>query len=1318
MEPTRQQVRADARSNEFREVTARCAAEPRVVRRRIAGKRARTSWKQLASALSLKLGAAVGPRARRVALVLTAVASFTTVGALAPRQAGAQGSRKDDIVFNTRGVPLAGASVRICAMPATGQPCAPLALIYSDAALTQALSNPLATDGLGNYFFFAAPGKYMIEISGPGITTKQFPNVILPSDPTSPTFSSITTTSGISGFSLTLTGNLTVNGSASIVGNLAFGAAQLTNQTTPPGAAPSGTVNLYTKAADKRLYYKDDTGAEIGPIANTTGAQTNITNTFTADQNVDASLRIKGPSPWIDVTRYGVRALSTFQSTTASCTSGSAVVTLPGGAIDFVNGDGIVIHTCGATAPTLQIPNQATIDTVANSGAVRVSNVVTIKLTQQNFVGAVGQTVVVSGVADNTFNGTFTVASTPGANTFTYVQIAANATSGGGTVQNLTNMSATPKGILNGTTTYRYRVIAENSNGALSAASPEIVATAGPATLGLNTLTISTVSRLAGVMTVTTTAPHNLEQFAQVKLNTGDAFNFDGAFTIATVPSSTTFTINQFGAPDVAVVSGGTVQVAAHIRVNWLHVDASATRYWVYRKIGAAAYTLQGWATQQPFYDDYNWGAVNAPAYVPALPPSTAQNGYLASTIVSGAGTTSLVLANAAGNTIAGQAALHDNSVGLNTAIAQVQTNGGGALFFPPTPPFTYYLFNAWQMLPASPYQVTMLLNGGLWFNNPLVPPTNGQGVYEFDGMSGGVAGTTQFQISKAVPFGGNAYPVLFLENAGQITLRNIFVNAGQNQQHAVVAEEGLNAGGTVNLSFSDSVFGALSSAGGVPAVFKGVGFNTLVDRCLFSASGSLFYSPGAIRGSTINIGNYTGGLGIGISSFTNITILSGGIVLEDDLGTGGIGVSNFKFKNVFGESQTQAFFRANVGGLNLNSANWIFDSVDIADGAVGQATPGFDLVAGPAFLFDLSILNTSGGALIGAGNGNEPIGVTLMGNSYIYTLGVGLKSNGYFNITGNNKTMMNGDNNSVNRGIVEVSGAVRLKDNVSLFIQNTTLPTITSITAGAGGSIGTGLRNWQIVGVDDNGAYTQPGPPFAFTVVGGSQTLTWNWTGIPGFTNYSVIDTTDGIFIPGCVNVTGLSCTTGSFFSAGTPPLTSASGSNRLNPLGLTANNVTAQKLQLTELAAPAGVAGADLLYADLTAHTLKAKNNNGAAVTVAYSDAAQTWSGNQTNMALVTPAIGGGTAISQYQKFSAAVTPTSVAANSCAEQSFNPGAFATLAPSDNIYINFTSADTTLTTIKSWRVSSAGTVAITYCNFTAGAITPAAVTAVVTAWR
>src|SRR5712692_2569127 len=106
----------------------------------------------------------------------------------------AQGSRKDDIVFNAQGRPMAGATIRVCTSAATGQPCTPLAQVYSDSALTQALANPLSADGLGNYSFYAAPGRYLIEISGPGITTRQIPDVILPSDPTNSQFNQITVT--------------------------------------------------------------------------------------------------------------------------------------------------------------------------------------------------------------------------------------------------------------------------------------------------------------------------------------------------------------------------------------------------------------------------------------------------------------------------------------------------------------------------------------------------------------------------------------------------------------------------------------------------------------------------------------------------------------------------------------------------------------------------------------------------------------------------------------------------------------------------------------------------------------------------------------------------------------------------------------------------------------------------------------------------------------------------------------------------------------------------------------------------------------------
>jgi hypothetical protein len=254
-------------------------------------------------------------------IIVSAVLTVLVVAAFVGR-AQAQGSRKDDIVFNAQGRPMAGVAVRICTSAATGQPCTPLAQIYSDAALTQALTNPLSADGLGNYSFYASPGRYMIEISGPGITTKQIPDVILPSDPSSPTFTSVTTTSGISAFSLSLTGNLTVNGSTAVAGSLTVGGA---------------------------------------PVPSTS-----------ADNPWSAGQRFKGPVPWRDPTAYGATSHPVNQAAvTGTINAASTTLTLSG-ASDFANGNGIVIVNAGATA-TIATPAGLVVGNQGATGATTYS---------------------------------------------------------------------------------------------------------------------------------------------------------------------------------------------------------------------------------------------------------------------------------------------------------------------------------------------------------------------------------------------------------------------------------------------------------------------------------------------------------------------------------------------------------------------------------------------------------------------------------------------------------------------------------------------------------------------------------------------------------------------------------------------------------------------------------------------------------------------------------------------------------------------------------------------------------------------------------
>lgn len=75
-----------------------------------------------------------------------------------------------------------------------------------------------------------------------------------------------------------------------------------------------------------------------------------------------------------------------------------------------------------------------TLPAIASSGgAVRSANVVTITTTSAHGL-SVGQSVTISGVTDSSFNGAFTVTSTPSGTAFAYSQAGPNATSGSGTV--------------------------------------------------------------------------------------------------------------------------------------------------------------------------------------------------------------------------------------------------------------------------------------------------------------------------------------------------------------------------------------------------------------------------------------------------------------------------------------------------------------------------------------------------------------------------------------------------------------------------------------------------------------------------------------------------------------------------------------------------------------------------------------------------------------------------------------------------------------------------------------------------------------------
>lgn len=90
-------------------------------------------------------------------------------------------------------------------------------------------------------------------------------------------------------------------------------------------------------------------------------------------------------------------------------------------------------------------------------------------------------------------------------------------------------------------------------------------------------------------------------------------------------------------------------------------------------------------------------------------------------------------------------------------------------------------------------------------------------------------------------------------------------------------------------------------------------------------------------------------------------------------------------------------------------------------------------------------------------------------------------------------------------------------------------------------------------------------------------------------------------------------------------------------------------------------------------------------------------------------------GTSLTLVKVYSQTITPASVAANTTAEQTFTVTGLTT---ADKVTFNPGAAPTAGTGIVGWRVSAADTLAVTYSNNTAGALTPVSSTCLILATR
>jgi 6-phosphogluconolactonase (cycloisomerase 2 family) len=276
-------------------------------------------------------------------------------------------------------------------------------------------------------------------------------------------------------------------------------------------------------------------------IANPSGA--NRTNTISGS-NVLGAVTITTTVPHQLFAGESVTISSVHPPTTPNPIQSGSFLADPGfnGVFPVISVPSPTTFTYSQTIPLSQFPSP-TLQIAASTGAQRVGGVVTITATSV-FQLAPGTTVSISGVANTSFNGTFTVASQPTSTTFTYLQAGLDAISGGGTV---TGSRVVPP---------------TDTAGGGSMSSAACLVTIGAGTCSTATFAphppIVAALRSSNVVTLTTAVPHQLSVGKTITIQGVANTSFNGTFTVASVPSPLTLTYSQ-AAADASSTGGAIV---------------------------------------------------------------------------------------------------------------------------------------------------------------------------------------------------------------------------------------------------------------------------------------------------------------------------------------------------------------------------------------------------------------------------------------------------------------------------------------------------------------------------------------------------------------------------------------------------------------------------------------------------------------------------------------------------------------------------------------------------------------------------------------
>ena len=691
--------------------------------------------------------------------------------------------------------------------------------------------------------------------------------------------------------------------------------------------------------------------------------------------------------------------------------------------------------------------------------------------------------------------GTKNTLATPGAPSV----VAVNAAMMTGTGHDVANSS--------GATTYQYQIVARNQFGGYTVASAVTSIANGAATLGPNSVGISSWTRSNNITTITTASPHNLVTSSLVNIETDP--DIAGWYQVTSTPTGSTFTIQQeadtrAGARTANAASSGTVIWWNANRLTWTAVP-NAWQYLIYgRTAGRMAligvsYPENTNLTSDPLhnvFDDYGPTMTNAPGqpdWVPLTPPVAAKNNDLVTTIVSGGGTTTLTLANAASNRVVAATAKFDNAPNIKAAATAAASGGAqaGVLYFPSTgalnSPYTTESFlnlasgqfpSVLSVMQAGPIVLgdTMLIGATTWTGDPKNPLSQ-----------------PQFSYQKLPYINSSTASPMVYQDAAQTQFSFVALNSGHRGNIIWVNDRG---GGIPSCRWENMTFSLLGTD------FSGTG---LVIRNNIGGGGVMYFKNVTFTGGPALQTDrdptplFINTQGIGPSTFENIFLSRRAMYL---------GAATTGIQATFNNFYCQGCIMPQVSFANFSGAGSVNIFADIINSTQDTTTHPLVAYFGATNLQgNIRIHGTSGlaGNSIVSGTGQVAVEFVTAGRS------TGRGQNAAMENPMHMDTAIDGILYSASTRLPQklLGGSLSIGPPYQGYV-NSVAQAAPTCAVSAGGSVALAKYTFTVapvfpVGTSGKGEGSMSPASTGCTTTRGNQTITINWATVPGAIGYDL---------------------------------------------------------------------------------------------------------------------------------------------------------------------------------------------------------------------